>query len=134
MLPLITLQPTLNGVRKLGAQQVVRDGRRAATQSGQQGDDSGDARAGLALGGQAGLGGGAGQRGVVAPIIDLVQATQQLLDQAMAGQRGRVHRAAGETVRQRSEAPQGAISHLKDHSSGEVCDRCTVSSWIVTST
>lgn len=78
----------------------MRYGRRTTTQSGQQGDDGGDAGAGLALRGQAGFGGGAGQRGVVAPIIDLVQATQQLLDQAMAGQWGWVHRSAGETVRQ----------------------------------
>ena len=91
----------------------MRDGRRAAAERGEQRDDGGDAGAGLALGGQAGLGGGAGQRGVVAPIADLVQATQQLLDQAVLGQRSRVHRASGEAVSQRRKAPQRSVSNLR---------------------
>ena len=113
MLPLISLQSTLDGLRKLGAQQVIRDSRWAPTECGQQGDDGRDAGAGFTLGGQAGLGGRAGQRGVVAPIVDLVQATQQLLDQAVPGQRSRVHWASGEAVRQRCEAPQSSVSNLR---------------------
>ena len=58
---------------------------------------------------------GADGSGACSGLSDGAQAGQQLVHQAVLGQRRRVHAAPRVPVRQRGETPQRAVRHLPAH-------------------